>query len=285
MAAVGAGGKIFGPNATVFLPPTSGEAIAHHLVRAAEFTISIDAEKTSHHTFGEWQNLATAVGKHYRECDCGEKETGDCTWDDGIITTAPTYVSEGTKTFTCTACGATKTEVLGVLVSEIVSPENSDVTITVPKGSNASLYPDTIIKVETIQNGISEETKANIAIVVGNDQADVLTSYHISLLLDGEFVQPGGTVEVTLPAPENAEDYGNLQVGYIDDDGNVTPCETRINKDGTITFVTDHFSHYAIIGVPATSPVVWILISAITVALITVAVVAVILIKKKKGIA
>ena len=35
----------------------------------------------------------------------------------------------------------------------------------------------------------------------------------------------------------------------IDDEGNVTPCETRINEDGTITFVTDHFSHYAIIGV------------------------------------
>jgi hypothetical protein len=50
MAAVGAGGKRFGPNATVFLPSTSGEAIAHHLVRAAAFTISIDAKKTSHHT-------------------------------------------------------------------------------------------------------------------------------------------------------------------------------------------------------------------------------------------
>lgn len=43
-------------------------------------------------------------------------------------------------------------------------------------------------------------------------------------------------------------------------------------------------SHYAIIGVPGTSFLVWILISAISVALIAGAVVAVIIIKKKKGI-
>ena len=71
----------------------------------------------------------------------------------------------------------------------------------------------------------------------------------------------------------------------FDDDGNVTPCETRVNADGTVTFVTDHFSQYAIIGVQNSSPVVWILISAISVALITGAVIVVLVIKKKKGIA
>jgi hypothetical protein len=132
---------------------------------------------------------------------------------------------------------------------------------------------------------ISEEAKANIAIVVDDDNASVLASYDISMMLDGVTVQPGGTVEVTLPAPENAGDYGKLQVVYIDDNGEVTPCETRLNADGTITFVTDHFSHYAIIGLPGTSPVVWILISVISVALIAGAVAVLIIFKKKKGIA
>jgi hypothetical protein len=50
-------------------------------------------------------------------------------------------------------------------------------------------------------------------------------------------------------------------------------------------FVTDHFSHYAIIGLPGTSPVVWILISVISVALIAGAVAVLIIFKKKKGIA
>lgn len=36
--------------------------------------------------------------------------TGNHTWDDGVVTTEPTEDSKGVKTFTCTVCGATKTE-------------------------------------------------------------------------------------------------------------------------------------------------------------------------------
>ena len=185
-----------------------------------------------------------------------------------------------------TVCGETKAETLDILVKteEIVSPDNSEVKITAPEGSNATLNENTVLKVEEVKDEISEDVKANIEVVIENNNAEVLASYDISLLLYGTTVQPGGTVEVTLPAPENASKYGKLQVVYIDDDGKVTPCETRVNADGTVTFVTDHFSHYAIIGVPGTSFLVWILISAISVALIAGAVVAVIIIKKKKGI-
>ena len=243
--------------------------------------------KTPEHTFGEWKTEATVVGKHYRECACGEREIGDCTWDAGVVTTEPTYEATGTKTYTCTVCGGTNTEAIDMLVKaeEIVSPENSDIKITTPEGSNAVLNENTVLKVEEVKDEISEDVKANVEIVVGNDNAEVLASYDISLILDGATVQPGGTVEVTLPAPENAADFDTLQVVYIDDDGNVTPCETRVNADGTVTFVTDHFSHYAIVGVRNSSPMVWILISSISVALIAGAVVAVLVIKKKKGIA
>ena len=37
------------------------------------------------------------------------------TWNDGVITTAPTHASEGVKTFTCTVCGETKTEAVAKL--------------------------------------------------------------------------------------------------------------------------------------------------------------------------
>ena len=33
-------------------------------------------------------------------------------WNNGKVTTEPTYAEEGVKTYTCTACGATKTEVI-----------------------------------------------------------------------------------------------------------------------------------------------------------------------------
>ncbi|MBR5517990.1 MAG: S-layer homology domain-containing protein, partial [Clostridia bacterium] len=49
----------------------------------------------------------------------GDPTTGDPTvvpcehvWDDGVVTVAPTYTTEGVKTYTCTVCGETKTEVL-----------------------------------------------------------------------------------------------------------------------------------------------------------------------------
>ena len=238
------------------------------------------------HTFGEWQCEATVVGKHYRECACGERETADCTLNDGVVTAEPTYEAEGTKTYTCTDCGGTKTEAIDMLVKadEIVSPDNGEVKVTLPEGSEAILDENTVLKAEEVKGEVSEDVKANVQVVVGGN-TQILASYDISLILDGAAVQPGGKVEVTLPAPENAGEFDTLQVVYIDDEGNVTPCETRVNEDGSITFVTDHFSNYAIIGVKNSSPVVWIVISAVSVALIAGAVVAVLVINKKKIIA
>ena len=83
------------------------------------------------------------------------------------------------------------------------------------------------------------------------DTAQIVTVYDITLTVNGVSIQPDGMMAVTLPIPTDAARYTDLQVVYIDDAGNVTPCETVVNKDGTITFYTDHFSYYAIVGTPA----------------------------------
>ena len=168
-------------------------------------------------------------------------------------------------------------------VEEIVSPDNGDIKASVPEGSSAIFEVSTTLEVEEANDRISENVKASIEVVVQNNKAEVLASYDISLLLDGARVQPGGAVEVTLPVPENAGEYDELQVVYIDDSGKATLCETHMNEDGTITFVTDHFSHYAIVGIPGSSSGVWIAITVISAVLIAGAVVAVFLIKKKNG--
>ena len=201
------------------------------------------------HTFGNW--VKTDGKTHTGVCVCGVSETKDHSFDAGSVTTQPTYEEAGVKTYTCTGCGATVTEAIDMLVKaeELVSPDHSDVKITAPEGSSAVLNENTVLKVEEIPEGVSEEVQKSIESVVGDGSATLLISYDISLLLDGMTVQPGGRVEVTLPAPENAGAYHKLQVVYIDDEGNVTPCETRVNADGTITFETDHFSRYAVIGV------------------------------------
>lgn len=59
----------------------------------------------------EWSKDATS---HWHPCineECTEiADKADHTWDDGQITTQATQEIDGVKTFTCTACSATKTE-------------------------------------------------------------------------------------------------------------------------------------------------------------------------------
>ena len=66
---------------------------------------------TGQHTWGEWSKVDDT--NHKRTCSvCQSVETAAHTWNNGKITTEPTTTTEGVKTYTCTACGDTKTEVV-----------------------------------------------------------------------------------------------------------------------------------------------------------------------------
>lgn len=70
-----------------------------------------DIPATGEHTWGEWSKVDDT--NHKRTCSvCQEAETAAHTWNGGEITTEPTTTTEGVKTYTCTACGDTKTEVV-----------------------------------------------------------------------------------------------------------------------------------------------------------------------------
>jgi hypothetical protein len=56
---------------------------------------------------------------------------------------------------------------------------------------------------------------------------------------------------VTLPAPDSVAEYDRIVVVYIASDGSYEECKTTVNEDGTISFETDHFSDYAVIGITA----------------------------------
>lgn len=63
------------------------------------------------HTFGEWNKVDN--NNHKRICSaCDEVETAIHNWDNGKITKAATCKEAGIKTYTCTACNATKTETI-----------------------------------------------------------------------------------------------------------------------------------------------------------------------------
>ena len=58
--------------------------------------------------------LSKDATHHWHDCegkDCAEvSEKAEHTWNGGEITTSATPEADGVKTFTCTACGQTKTE-------------------------------------------------------------------------------------------------------------------------------------------------------------------------------
>ena len=205
---------------------------------------------TEEHNFGQWIGDATVAGKHYRECACGEIETGDCNWDEGTITKEPSNTEEGIKTYTCSLCAQTKSEAISKLVSKI---ENADagVTLDVPTNSQASLPAGTVIDVvEKPVEEIPEQVLGEIA-VTAEGAAKPLGMYDLSLLLDGAEIQPNGAVVITLPAPDLAAEYDRIIVVYIAPDGSYEECKTTVNEDGTISFETDHFSNYALVGITA----------------------------------
>ena len=53
---------------------------------------------------------------HWHSCDCGSKsENGEHSFDSGVVTVEPTQTTVGTKLFTCTICGFTKTEEIAMV--------------------------------------------------------------------------------------------------------------------------------------------------------------------------
>ena len=66
--------------------------------------------KLEGHTYGDWEKADDT--NHKKTCECGDVVTETHKWDAGQVTTAATHTKDGVKTYTCTECKATKTEVI-----------------------------------------------------------------------------------------------------------------------------------------------------------------------------
>lgn len=78
-----------------------------------ENAVSVKFEITSdhEHTFGDWEKVDDDY--HSRSCECGYFEKAEHSWNEGVVTTEPTCTERGVKTYTCSTCDATKTEIVG----------------------------------------------------------------------------------------------------------------------------------------------------------------------------
>ncbi len=97
-------------NGTVTTEPThTSKGVKTFTCSDCGYFYTEDMAETEEHSFDEWKPDATVSGKHYRECACGERENGDCTWDEGVPgigTVEGSYFID----YTCTACGAHNTK-------------------------------------------------------------------------------------------------------------------------------------------------------------------------------
>lgn len=78
------------------------------------------------HSFSKtWSKDETHHWHNCTEDGCTEiSEKAEHTWNDGEVTTEPTYTTEGVKTYTCTVCGQTKTET----IDKLTRPSSGGVT-------------------------------------------------------------------------------------------------------------------------------------------------------------
>ena len=235
--------------------------------------------KVDHVFNGEW----TFDGNnHWHACSvCGGaiQDSAAHTWNAGKATVG------GVTVHTCTVCGAIKTVKAD---SERPAPEVK------PADDTVQLPADIAVVIEDVTSSIGDKVMENIknglknnktVIEVLGKNAEVISHFDISLFSDGAKVQPGGKVKVTIPASayehKNGVDY---LVVYVDEDGNITPCETTQHEDGTLEFTTDHFSHYAIVGNTTSGGApVWVFILIGVVAIAAVAAIVVVTMKKKKA--
>ena len=238
---------------------------------------------------------------HWNECACGDK-----------INNASH--SDGNKDEACDGCGygmpidkpdTTEAPVTTEKPDTPQMPEKDDkyikehyegkekiknddfgASIRLPKKGDAVIPEGAKLEVAAIPaTEIVEETLAEIETALGR-APDVLAFYDLSITLDNSPVQPNGKILVTLPAPDVK--YDEVNVLFIADDGSFEVCVTFVNEDGTISFETDHFSKYVIVGtndVEASTGASGKIIAIVSVAVAVIAIAcgAVIFIKKKKA--
>ena len=139
----------------------------------------------------------------------------------------------GKQTVTFTFDGMTATAPINVW-GETFSDETSGITVKVGEGD----YGVTAVTVADSEN-------TNVAAAIANViSGDSYKAYDISLVFDTGYSETTATKTVTLPIPEGVT---NPAVYYVSATGSVvTPMETTVNEDGTVSFTTTHFSTYVV---------------------------------------
>lgn len=187
-------------------------------------------------------------------------------YDDGVVTTAPTCTDTGVKTYTCAVCGHSYTEVIPALghnwqyddVTGNLVCANCGEMMSV--GEDADVIMDengTIIMTVTLEDGTvvvvyKYTTGVQITVVTSPEGAVVSIVINIPSKISGEAVK--NDEPVVLPMDEIVKKHGNIEniavviktnceelvpVAYAVDDVKPGHVIVIVNADGTQTVVAD----------------------------------------------
>lgn len=120
---------------------------------------------------------------------------------------------------------------------------------TVESVGETILDPQTKLAMTVVKP--TDKQKESVKLVAKN--AEILSLYEINLLLKGAIIQPNGMVKVTLTLTDNQmKNFKDFNIVYIDAEGNASVLKSTV-AGNKISFETDHFSSYGIIGTPISS--------------------------------
>lgn len=155
-----------------------------------------------------------------------------------IVTKAATFINFGEETRVCAICTEAETRELEKLVP-VTAYVNTDTGISVSV-TDGTYDSDIVVEVSNVYDGASYQV---INAQIGNFAAAV---FDISTTVNGEKVQPNGTVLIKMPIPEGYRTEA-LVVYYLPNDG-AAPEKMNSYVDGNyICFETTHFSEYAVV--------------------------------------
>lgn len=115
---------------------------------------------------------------------------------------------------------------------------------TVVSSTWESIPSDAVLVTE--EQDYPQEALSNVRQLFGTDYT-IISSYNMYLMRGGTITQPQGEVEIGMPIPQKYENAA-VTIVYIDKNNKITKQETR-RQDGMAYAKTDHFSHYALVGV------------------------------------
>ena len=127
--------------------------------------------------------------------------------------------------------------------------EQGDFTV---EGDSESFDVDVDLVAEVITAGDAAYAKA-ISAVEAFAEADEENDYEVLKVVDVSFVaedgqeqEPSNNMTVTVAVENLPDDADAIKVLHINADGSASPVRTSVNSDGSVTFVSDVFSPFAI---------------------------------------